>query len=105
MKLSIELGGVHCIILVLWATDQSSHDMIIGTNFQRLYSPRTQTIDPIIFMINGHSVPVEKLSKAYTHHKIEFTRSQRGEKVMLIQGEIALTIPLLELSIEDQIVE
>ena len=31
--LSIELGGVQCIISVLWATDQSSHDMIIGNNF------------------------------------------------------------------------
>ena len=39
--LSIELGGVQCIIPVLWATDQPSHDMIIGNNFQRLYSPCT----------------------------------------------------------------
>jgi len=31
--LSIELGGVQCIIQVLWATDQLSHDMIIGNNF------------------------------------------------------------------------
>ena len=37
--LSIKLGGVQCIIPVLWATDQSSHDMIIGNNFKRLYSP------------------------------------------------------------------
>ena len=44
--LSIELGGVQCIILVLWATDQPSHDMIIENNFQRLYSPCTQTIKP-----------------------------------------------------------
>ena len=39
--LSIELGGVQCIIPVLWATDQPSHDMIIGNNFQRLYSSCT----------------------------------------------------------------
>ena len=44
--LSIELRRVQCIILVLWATDQPSHDMIIGNNFQRLYSPCTQTIKP-----------------------------------------------------------
>ena len=73
--LSIELGGVQCVILVLWATDQPSHNMIIGNHFQRLYFPCTQTINQIIFTINGHSVPIEKLSKAYTHQKIEFTRS------------------------------
>jgi len=38
---AIELGGVQCIILVLCATDQPSHGMIIGNNFQRLYSPCT----------------------------------------------------------------
>ena len=65
--LSIELGGVQCIILVIWATDQPSHDMIIGNNFQTLYSLCTQTINQIIFTINGHSVPIEKLSKAYTY--------------------------------------
>ena len=79
--------------------------MIIGNNFQRLYSPCTQTVNQIIFTINGHSVPVEKLSKTYTHQKIEFTRSQRGEKVMSTQCEVALTISLLELSIKEQIVE
>ena len=31
--LSIELGGVQCIMSVLWATDQPSHDMIIGNDF------------------------------------------------------------------------
>ena len=31
--LSVELGGVQCIIPILWATDRSSHDMIIGNNF------------------------------------------------------------------------
>ena len=36
--LSIKLGGVQCIIPVLWATNQPSHDMIIENNFQRLYS-------------------------------------------------------------------
>ena len=41
--LPIEIGGVQCIIPVLWATTQPSHDMIIGNNFQRLYSPCTQT--------------------------------------------------------------
>jgi len=39
--LSIELGWVQCIIPVLWATDQPSYDMIIGNNFQILYSPCT----------------------------------------------------------------
>jgi len=57
--LSIELKGVQCIIPVLWAIDQPSHDMIIENNFQRLYSPCTQTINQIIFTINGHSVPIE----------------------------------------------
>ena len=67
--LSIELGGVQYIMPILWATDQPSYDMIIENNFQRLYSPCTQTIDQIIFTINGHSIPIEKLSKAYTHQK------------------------------------
>ena len=79
--------------------------MIIGNNFQRLYCPCTHTITQIIFIINGHSISIEKLSKAYTHKKIEFTRSQRGEKVTLAQQEIALTISLLELSIKERIVE
>ena len=103
--LSIELGGVQCIIPVLWATNQPSHDMIIGNNFQRLYSLCTQTINHIIFTINGHSIPIEKLSKAYTHQKIELTRSQRGEKVTPAQREVALTISLLELSIKEYIIE
>ena len=46
--LKIEIGGVQCVIPILWATNQPSHDMIIGNNFQRLYSPCTQTIDQII---------------------------------------------------------
>ena len=59
----------------------------------------------IIFTINGHSVPIEKLRKAYTHQKIKFTRSQRGEKIMSAQCEVALTISLLELSVKEQIIE
>jgi len=55
--------------------------MIIGNNFQRLYSLCTHTTNQIIFTINGHSIPIEKLSKAYTHQKIKFTRSQHGENV------------------------
>ena len=102
--LSIELGGVQCIIPVLWA-DQPSHNMIIGNNIQRLYSPCTQTINQIIFTINGHLVPIEKLSKAYTHQNIEFTRNQRGEKVIPAQREVALTISLLELFVKEQIIE
>jgi len=43
--LTIKVGGVQSIILVLWIIDQSSHDMIVGNNFQRLYSPCTQTIN------------------------------------------------------------
>jgi len=42
---------------------------------------------------------------AYTHQTIEFTRSQRGEKVIPAQREIALSISLLELSIKEQIAE
>ena len=71
--------------------------------FQRLYSLCTQTINQIIFTITGHSVPIEKLSEAYTYQKIDFTRSQRGEKVMPTQREVALTISLLELSVKEQI--
>ena len=56
-------------------------------------------------VINGHSVPIKQLSKAYTHQKIEFTHSQRGEKVMPAQRKVELTILLLELSIREQIVE
>ena len=39
--LNIELRGIHCVIPVLWATNQLAHDMIIENNFQRLYSPCT----------------------------------------------------------------
>jgi len=90
----IELGGVQCIILVLWTTDKPSHDMIVGNNFQRLYCPCTHTITQIIFIINGHSISIEKLSKAYTHKKIEFTCSQCDEKIMHAQREVALIISL-----------
>ena len=69
-RLSIELRALQCIAPVLRATDQPSHDMIIGYNFQRLYSPCTQTINQIIFTINGHSVPIEKFSKTYTHQNL-----------------------------------
>ena len=94
--LNIELGGIHCLIPVLWATNQPSHDMIIGNN-----SPCTQTQTQLIFTIKGHWVPINKLDKAYTHQQIEFTRSQRGEKVILAQREIALSISLLELSLKN----
>ena len=90
--LNIEIGGVQCIILVLWATNQPSHNMIIENNFQRLYSACIQTKTQIIFKINGQSAPIDKLHKAYTHQKIQFTRSQRGEKVIPGQREIALSI-------------
>lgn len=79
--------------------------MIIENNFQGLYSPCTQTINQIIFTINGHSVPIEKLGNAYTHQKIEFTCRQRSEKVMPAQRKITLTISLLELSIKKYIIE
>ena len=69
--LSIELGGVQSIIPVLWAIDHPYHNMFIGNKFQRLYSPCTQTIHQIIFTINGHLIPIEKLSKTYTHQKIK----------------------------------
>jgi len=48
---------------------------------------------------------MNKLDKAYTHQKLKFTRSQRGEKVIPAQREIALSISLLELSIKEQIIE
>jgi len=43
--LLIEIRGVRCIIPILWAIDKPSDDMIIGGNFQRLYSPYTQIIN------------------------------------------------------------
>jgi len=64
--LNIELEEVQCVIPVLWVTNQPSHDMIIGNHFQRLYSPCTQTKTQIIFTIDGHSVPIDKLHKAYS---------------------------------------
>ena len=39
--LPIELGGVQFHIIVLWATDQPSYDMIIKNNFKRLFSVYT----------------------------------------------------------------
>lgn len=42
--LKIEINGVPFIIHKLWATDQSALDLVIGNNFQRLYSPFTQTL-------------------------------------------------------------
>jgi len=80
--LNIEIGGVQCVIPVLWATNQPSHDMIVGNIFRRLYSPCTQTKIQMIFTINGHLIPIDKLNKAHTHQKLEFTRSQHGEKVI-----------------------
>ena len=62
-------------------------------------------MNQIIFTINGHLVPIKKLSKTYTHQKIEFTCSQRGKKVVLAHREIALTISLLGLSVKEQIAE
>ena len=41
--------------------------------------------EPNIFTINGHSVPIKTMSKAYIHQKIEFAHSQRAEKVMPAQ--------------------
>jgi len=79
--------------------------MIIENNFQRPYSPYTQAISQIIFTINGHSVSIEKLSKAYTHQKIEFACNQLGDNIMPAQCEIALIISLLKLSIKEQIPE
>ena len=35
-ELYIEIRGIHCIIPILWVTDQPLHDIIIGNNFQRL---------------------------------------------------------------------
>ena len=79
--------------------------MIIRNNFQRLYFPCTQTKSQIIFIINGHVVPIDKLNKAYTHKKIEVTCSQRGEKILPAQCEIALSISLLKLPIKEHITD
>ena len=57
----------------------------------------------IMFTINGRLVPIDKLNKAYTHQKIEVTRSQHSEKKMPTQCEVALTISLFKLSIKEQI--
>jgi len=90
-ELNIEIGAVKCVIPVLWVINQPSHDMISENNFQRLYSPCNQTKSQTIFTISGHSVPIDKLNKAYTHQKIEFTHSERGEKVILAQHETTLS--------------
>ena len=103
--LNIELRRINCVIPDLWATNQPSHNMIIGNNFQRPYSPCTYTQNQLIFTIKGHSVAINKLDKAYTHQKIEFTRNQCGEKVIPAQREITLSISLLELSIKEQNIE
>ena len=50
-------------------------------------------------------MPIDKLNKACTHQKIEFTHSQCGEKVIPAQRKITLSISLLELSIKEQITE
>ena len=82
-RLSVEIRGVQYITPVLWATDQPSSDIVIGNNFQVLYSLCTQIINQKIFTIDGQLVPIDKLNKAYTPQKIEFTHSQYGEKVIL----------------------
>jgi len=81
----------------------TSYDMIIRNSFQRLYSPCTHTISQIIFTKNSHSIPINKLNRAYTYQKIEFTCSQHDEKLMPGQREIALTISVVDLSIKVQI--
>ena len=75
--------------------------MIIGNNFQRLNSPCTHTISQLIVIVNGHLVIIDKLNKAYTHQKIKFTHTQHDEKVVPAQGEVVVTILLLELSIKE----
>jgi len=54
-------------MLVLWAIDQPSHDMIIGNNFQTLPCACKRTLSQIIFKINSHSVPIVKLNVVSTH--------------------------------------
>jgi len=103
--LNIEIGGVQCVIPVLWATNPPLHDMIIENNFQRLYSPRTQSKTQIIFTINDRSFPIDKLAKAFTHKKIQFTHNHRGEKAILAQWETTLSISLLELTVKEKITE
>jgi len=58
---------------------------------------------PNHFHNNGHSIPINKLNRAYTYQTIEFTLNQCGEKVIFAQHEIALIILLLELSIKEHI--
>ena len=38
----------------------------------QLHKYQTLYINQILFTINGHSAPIDKLNKAYTHQKIEF---------------------------------
>ena len=104
-ELPIEIGGVQCIIPKLWETEQPSHDMIIGNNFQKLYSPCTQTVEQIIFTINGHSVPVQKITKAYTHQTMEFKCSHHGDRVTPTQREVTLRISECQSSLIDQILK
>jgi len=59
--------------------------MTITNNFQMLYFPCTDTINQIIFTINCHSVPIDKLDKSYNRQKIEFTYRQCGGKVVPAQ--------------------
>ena len=75
--------------------------MIIANNFQRLYSPCTHSTHQIIFTINGHLIPIDKLNKAYTHQKMEFTGNRHGEIVIPTQCQMALTISLLKLSLKE----
>ena len=56
-----------------------------------------------IFIINGPSDPIDKLSKVYINQKIEFANKQHGKKLILAPRVIILSISLLELSIKDYI--
>jgi hypothetical protein len=64
--LNVEINNQKFVIPKLWAINQPSHDIIIGNNFQRLYSPCTQTIQSIIFTLNKKQVEIRKLKSAVT---------------------------------------
>ena len=59
----------------------------------------------IIFTIYGHSIPIDKLNKAYTYQKIYFAHNQHGKKLILAKHEITLTISALDLLVKEQIAE
>ena len=76
--------------------------MIIGINFQRLYSPYVEIISQIIPTIEDHFVAMYQLRHTLVT-KSEFPCSEHDEKVISTQREI--TLRLLELSSKEWIMK